>query len=163
MPVSQGPILDLEEKLKIIETVHRFQYAVDRVDAAELASFFTEDGVLEVRGYERGLPSVMRGQEELEAGLRSRFGVSPRQQLGLLEEKETPNGSPRRRHYIANVVVTNQSDANVNVMSNILLTLATDDSLKVVVVGHYDDELTIGEDHDWRFQRRVLTLDVDVW
>ena len=45
---------------------------VHKRDAAEMASFFTDDGVFEFRGDVRGYPSVMRGKGQLETAFSHR-------------------------------------------------------------------------------------------
>ena len=47
--------------------------------------------------------------------------------------------------------------------SCVRVTSTTDEELGIALAGLYEDELVKGKNGKWRFQRRVLTLDRDVW
>lgn len=151
----------LEDRLKILELPGRWMHVVDRSDADGMAEMFTDDAVWETRGYNiRGLPPVMKGRQELEAGFISRFRRMPR--IGPKEERQRKKGGDRRRHYMTNVVVEEQTETTARVSSYVLVTSATDQALTIALAGLYEDELVKGEEGNWQFARRVLTPDRDV-
>lgn len=139
--------LDADDRLAIIDLLSRYGHTYDEGDIVALGDLFTEDGEFEIRGRIGGMPSVLRGRDEIVARMAAR------------REATQP---AQRRHLTANLVVDETGSGRATTACYLLLGSTTDGALRLPVTGRYVDDLEKGRDGRWRFRRRVLTLDGDL-
>src|SRR3712207_4428915 len=129
-------MLEAEDRLAVIETVHRWSHVVDGSDRIELAEVLTDDATFEI--VEAGGTTVIRGSKAIEAHFTAERAASPLQ---------------LRRH-VRNTIVVESSAAEVRTRSYYLLTGVPAGGLaSLVASGVYEDEL-VAVDGAWRIRRR---------
>lgn len=139
--------LSADDRLDIADLLNRYGHTYDEGGFDGLGDLFTEDGEFEIRGRISGMPSVLRGRDEIVAHMGARFDATRPAQ---------------RRHLTTNLVIDDAGPGRVTTACYLLLGSTVDGALSLPVTGRYLDDLTQGDDGRWRFRRRVLTLDGDL-
>ncbi len=134
-----------EDRALIENLSNRYMVAVDAGDIDTVMDTWAEDGVLEWVG------GVEEGKAEIRAAM-SNFG-------GGARRARIPEGAtswPRTRHQIINHVIDVDGDTAHTVAYWFALTNDTPDGeVKLLFMGHYEDEL-VREGGRWLFKKRAV-------
>ena len=140
--------MDLEDRLAITDTLHRYGQTYDAGDWDGLRTVFTADAEFQILGAVGGMPSIIRGADEIVASFRAR------------REEIQP---AQRRHISTNLVIHETGSSDEGRASSYLLLASTNQgNLEMLAAGRYDDELRKDTDGRWRIHRRVVTVDANV-
>ncbi len=137
--------MHVEDRLLAIDLLHRYGHCYDEDDLDAMAACFTEDATFTIRGSIGGMPSVMRGREEIRA---------------TMGERKAATADAQRRHLTTNIIldeVPGEPD-RMTAACYLLVGSTEDGRLLLPVTGRYTDVLVRTAD-GWRFAERTLTLD----
>jgi SnoaL-like protein len=138
----EGLLVVLEEKAAILDLLHAYNVATDRLDIDGWAACFTTDGVF------HGAYDTFHAVED-----KDRFAAHARE----LEA----TGLPALRHFLSNIRITVIGDeAQSHCFFQIVATPPGGPSA-IAMVGEYADRLVKVDGH-WLFRERVVTVDGSV-
>jgi hypothetical protein len=135
--MADAAAIPMEDKFAIMELITRYNHAVDGGDADGVADCFVENGTF------RGRSGNFAGRSEIK-------------KLGMTV---TPALLPR--HIVSNILITGRAgNANIaDIKSHLFFYEVTPAGFHFKTSGIYND-VVVKIDGQWRFQSRVMTLDV---
>jgi ketosteroid isomerase-like protein len=132
-------VRSLEERERVLETLHAYSHSIDRGDEEGWLECFTEDAVFEVRSQIPDYP-IQRHQ-----------GTDA---LGAFIASHTKPPEVQHKHLYVDPQITIGGD-RARAVGYFVHLLDRDHKPAIVSYGRYLDELVRGEDGHWRFVERV--------
>lgn len=151
-----GKTRRLEAERGVLDTLYLYGHALDYGDEAGWADCFTIDGAFDVR-VRPGLPKPYFGQ-----GTEHDSGVRYEGRAVLLayaaRHPRPPAGWPK--HLVAQPTVTLDGDGvHATARSYFLRMDDLEGRSELTAFGRYLDDMVLGEDGRWRFQRRIAQIE----